>query len=57
MEVPIITRHEVLCLKYGLPTILAKCRGCINYKYETVDGFVICNWEGKKREQNPKKAQ
>ena len=52
MEIRILVMHKVDCKYFGAPLLLTLCRNCPNYRYETVDGFVICGWVGKKDDRN-----
>ena len=52
MEVKIIVKTEVQCPQFSVRILLSLCRCCPYYRYETVDGFVICGWVGKKDDRN-----
>ena len=49
MEVQIIVKTEVRCPLVKFPILLSLCRGCENYRYETVDGKVMCNYIPKEK--------
>ena len=43
MEMQILVRTEVVCLKLGVNVPIKLCRTCPYYRYETVGGKVICD--------------
>ena len=56
MEVKIIVKTEVQCPQFSVRILLSLCRCCPYYRYETVDGKVMCNWVGepKGKPEQPK---
>ena len=46
-EISIITRQEVHCPKYSLvPVALNLCIRCPEFRYQMVNGKVLCNYNG-----------
>ena len=54
MDIPIIPRHEVICFMKRSNTMLSTCRLCKFHRYETVDGYVVCDYDPAK--DGPKKV-
>lgn len=54
-EIDIIIKHEVSCPQFSfIAVILSLCRQCPNYRYETVNRKVLCNFVGGPKPVPPK---